>query len=111
MEVADRISVMRDGKLVGTYPASSLDSTNWRPDDRQRFATASAASRPAEAPALEVSIHRRASIRIFSVTSSGESPRLRLLGSGGRTVLSLFGMSNRQWGNPRHGKVVNFTAP
>lgn len=26
MEVADRISVMRDGKLVGTYPASELDS-------------------------------------------------------------------------------------
>ncbi|STD27987.1 Ribose import ATP-binding protein RbsA [Edwardsiella tarda] len=26
MEVADRISVMRDGKLVGTWPASELDS-------------------------------------------------------------------------------------
>ncbi|MGY2796208.1 simple sugar transport system ATP-binding protein [Ewingella americana] len=114
MEVADRISVMRDGKLVGTYPASQLDSNELAfLMTGQRFSYSHLPHRaPAEVtPLLEVSHLSRAgqyqdislSLRQGEITSI-----IGLLGSG-RTELcmSLFGMSQPDSGDIKvNGKKV-----
>src|SRR5476651_1562610 len=114
MEVADRISVMRDGKLVGTYPASDLDSNELAfLMTGQRFSYSHLPQRaPAEAtPLLEVSHLSRTgqyedispSLRQGEITSI-----IGLLGSG-RTELcmSLFGMSQPDSGDIKvNGKKV-----
>lgn len=57
MEVADRISVMRDGKLVGTFPASKLDSDELAflmTGERFTFSHLPARADKNETPLLEV---------------------------------------------------------
>jgi len=116
MEVADRISVMRDGKLVGTYPASELDSNELAfLMTGQRFSYSHLPQRaPAEVtPLLEVSHLTRAgqyqdislSLRQGEITSI-----IGLLGSGRTELcLSLFGMTKPDSGEIRiNGKAVSF---
>jgi simple sugar transport system ATP-binding protein len=116
MEVADRISVMRDGKLVGTYPASELDSNELAfLMTGQRFTYSHLPHRaPANVtPLLEVSqLSRKGQYQNISLAlRQGEiTSIIGLLGSGRTELcLSLFGMSQPDSGEIRvNGNVVQF---
>ncbi len=116
MEVADRISVMRDGKLVGTYPASELDSHELAfLMTGQRFTYSHLPHRaPADVtPLLEISqLSRKGQYHNISLSlRQGEiTSIIGLLGSGRTELcLSLFGMSQPDSGEIRiNGKVVKF---
>lgn len=110
MEVADRISVMRDGKLVGTYPASQLDShelaflmTGQRFHYSQLPALALASTD--SAPLLEVrNLSRRGKYQDINLSlHGGEIVSIVGLLGAGRTelCLSLFGMTRPDSGEIR----------
>ncbi len=116
MEVADRISVMRDGRLVGTYPACDLDSNELAfLMTGQRFTYSHLPHRaPAEVtPLLEVShLSRTGQYQDISLSlRQGEiTSIIGLLGSGRTELcLSLFGMSRPDSGEIRiNGNAVKF---
>ncbi|WP_423060737.1 sugar ABC transporter ATP-binding protein [Citrobacter portucalensis] len=101
MEVADRISVMRDGKLVGTYPASELDSHELAfLMTGQRFHYSPLPERPAieQEPLLELrNLSRRGKYQNINLSlHGGEIVSIVGLLGAGRTelCLSLFGMTH-----------------
>ena len=105
MEVADRISVMRDGKLVGTYPASELDSHELAfLMTGQRFHYSPLPERPAieQEPLLELrNLSRRGKYQNVNLSlHSGEIVSIVGLLGAGRTelCLSLFGMTHPESG-------------
>ncbi|QKJ87976.1 simple sugar transport system ATP-binding protein [Paramixta manurensis] len=110
MEIADRISVMRDGKLVGTWPAQELDSDELAfLMTGQRFTFSHLPERASadETPLLEVRDLSRAgqyqhinlSLRKGEITSI-----VGLLGAGRTELcLSLFGMTQPDSGEIRIG--------
>ncbi|AZI88133.1 sugar ABC transporter ATP-binding protein [Kosakonia sp. CCTCC M2018092] len=108
MEVADRISVMRDGKLVGTWPASELDSHELAYlMTGQRFHYSPLPEKPPvdQPPMLELRhLSRKGKYRDINLSlRSGEIVSIvGLLGSG-RTELcmSLFGMTKPEDGEIR----------
>ncbi|WP_313162745.1 sugar ABC transporter ATP-binding protein [Kosakonia cowanii] len=108
MEVADRISVMRDGKLVGTWPASELDSHELAYlMTGQRFHYSPLPEKPPvdQPPMLELRhLSRKGKYRDINLSlRSGEIVSIvGLLGSG-RTELcmSLFGMTRPEDGEIR----------
>ena len=107
MEVADRISVMRDGKLVGTYPASELDSHELAfLMTGQRFHYSPLPERPAieQEPLLELrNLSRRGKYQnINLLLHGGEIVSIVGLLGAGRTelCLSLFGMTH-----PENGEI------
>ncbi|MEZ3500433.1 sugar ABC transporter ATP-binding protein [Pantoea sp. KPR_PJ] len=113
MEVADRISVMRDGKLVGTWPASELDSHELAfLMTGQRFTYSHLPHRaPADVtPLLEVrQLSRTGQYHNISLSlRQGEiTSIIGLLGSGRTELcLSLFGMSQ-----PDSGEILINGAP
>ncbi|MEC5320637.1 sugar ABC transporter ATP-binding protein [Brenneria populi subsp. brevivirga] len=108
MEVADRISVMRDGRLVGTWPASELDSHELAfLMTGQRFHYSHLPARPpAEStPLLEVrNLSRRGKYRNINLALHGGEivSIVGLLGSGRTELcLSLFGMTVPESGEIR----------
>jgi simple sugar transport system ATP-binding protein len=109
MEVADRISVMRDGKLVGTYPASSLDSNELAfLMTGQRFSYSqlpALASTDRSTPLLEVrNLSRRGKYQDINLSlHGGEIVSIVGLLGAGRTelCLSLFGMTRPDSGEIR----------
>ncbi|SAE76022.1 ABC transporter [Enterobacter cloacae] len=108
MEVADRISVMRDGKLVGTYPASELDSHELAfLMTGQRFHYSPLPERPAieQEPLLELrNLSRRGKYQnINLLLHGGEIVSIVGLLGAGRTelCLSLFGMTHPESGEIR----------
>ena len=107
MEVADRISVMRDGKLVGTYPASELDSHELAfLMTGQRFHYSPLPERPAieQEPLLELrNLSRRGKYQNINLSlHGGEIVSIVGLLGAGRTelCLSLFGMTH-----PENGEI------
>lgn len=108
MEVADRISVMRDGKLIGTWPASELDSHELAYlMTGQRFHYSPLPEKPPveQPPMLELRhLSRKGKYRDINLAlRSGEIVSIvGLLGSG-RTELcmSLFGMTKPEDGEIR----------
>ncbi|WLI78627.1 sugar ABC transporter ATP-binding protein [Kosakonia sp. H02] len=108
MEVADRISVMRDGKLIGTWPASELDSHELAYlMTGQRFHYSPLPEKPSveQPPMLELRhLSRKGKYRDINLAlRSGEIVSIvGLLGSG-RTELcmSLFGMTKPEDGEIR----------
>lgn len=108
MEVADRISVMRDGMLVGTWPASELDSHELAYlMTGQRFHYSPLPEKPPvdQPPMLELRhLSRKGKYRDINLSlRSGEIVSIvGLLGSG-RTELcmSLFGMTKPEDGEIR----------
>lgn len=115
MEVADRISVMRDGKLIGTWPASELDSHElaFRMTG-QRFTYSQLPPLAAKAtPLLEVKkLSRGEQYRNIDLTlHEGEIVSITGLLGAGRTelCLSLFGMTQPESGEICvAGKAVHF---
>ncbi|MFS3558864.1 sugar ABC transporter ATP-binding protein [Citrobacter braakii] len=108
MEVADRISVMRDGKLVGTYPASELDSHELAfLMTGQRFHYSPLPERPAieQEPLLELrNLSRRGKYQNINLSlHGGEIVSIVGLLGAGRTelCLSLFGMTHAESGEIR----------
>ncbi|WP_158782547.1 sugar ABC transporter ATP-binding protein [Pantoea sp. BAV 3049] len=114
MEVADRISVMRDGKLVGTYPTSDLNSDELAfLMTGQRFAFSHLPQRAdsSEMPLLEVNnLSKKGQYQSVSLSlRRGEITSVVGLLGAGRTelCLSLFGMSQPDSGEIRvEGKPV-----
>ncbi|WP_454122035.1 sugar ABC transporter ATP-binding protein [Kosakonia sp. Marseille-Q7440] len=108
MEVADRISVMRDGKLVGTWPASELDSHELAYlMTGQRFHYSPLPEKPPvdQPPMLELRhLSRKGKYRDINLSLRGGEivSIVGLLGSG-RTELcmSLFGMTKPEDGEIR----------
>lgn len=105
MEVADRISVMRDGKLVGTWPASELDSHELAfLMTGQRFHYSPLPEKPpvSQAPMLELrNLSRPGKYQDINLSlRSGEIVSIVGLLGAGRTelCLSLFGMTHPQSG-------------
>ncbi|EMO0473602.1 sugar ABC transporter ATP-binding protein [Pluralibacter gergoviae] len=101
MEVADRISVMRDGKLVGTWPAQELDSHELAfLMTGQRFHYSPLPEKPpaAQAPMLELRhLTRKGKYQDINLSlRSGEIVSVVGLLGAGRTelCLSLFGMTH-----------------
>lgn len=100
MEVADRISVMRDGKLVGTWPASELDSHELAflmTGQRFHYSPLPPLPPAEQAPLLEVrNLSRGEKYRNVNLAlRSGEIVSIVGLLGAGRTelCLSLFGMT------------------
>ena len=114
MEVADRISVMRDGKLVGTYPASELDSHELAfLMTGQRFHYSPLPEKPSveQEPMLELrNLSRKGKYQDINLSlRSGEIVSIVGLLGAGRTelCLSLFGMTHPESGEIRiNGKPV-----
>jgi simple sugar transport system ATP-binding protein len=105
MEVADRISVMRDGKLVGTWPASELDSHELAfLMTGQRFHYSPLPAQPPadKAPLLETcNLSRRGKYHNINLSlRGGEIVSIVGLLGAGRTelCLSLFGMTRADSG-------------
>ncbi|WP_218921165.1 ATP-binding cassette domain-containing protein, partial [Piscirickettsia salmonis] len=113
MEVADRISVMRDGKLVGTWPASELDSHELAflmAGQRFHYSPLPPLPPAEQAPLLEVrNLSRGEKYRNVNLALRGGEivSIVGLLGSG-RTelALSLFGMTR-----PDSGKLYLDSKP
>lgn len=108
MEVADRISVMRDGQLVGTYPASELDSHELAfLMTGQRFHYSQLPAQPAveSTPLLEVcGLTRRGKYHNINLAlRAGEIVSIVGLLGAGRTelCLALFGMAHPDGGEIR----------
>ena len=108
MEVADRISVMRDGKLVGTYPASDLDSHELAfLMTGQRFHYSPLPQRPTieQEPLLELrNLSRRGKYQNINLSLHGGEivSIVGLLGAGRPELcLSLFGMTHPESGEIR----------
>ncbi|SCC26627.1 simple sugar transport system ATP-binding protein [Kosakonia oryzendophytica] len=108
MEVADRISVMRDGKLIGTWPASELDSNELAYlMTGQRFHYSPLPEKPPveQQPMLELRhLSRKGKYRNINLTlRSGEIVSIVGLLGAGRTELcmSLFGMTR-----PEDGEIL-----
>lgn len=108
MEVADRISVMRDGKLVGTFPASELDSHELAfLMTGQRFHYSPLPQRPTieQEPLLELrNLSRRGKYQNINLSlHGGEIVSIVGLLGAGRTelCLSLFGMTHPESGEIR----------
>ena len=108
MEVADRISVMRDGKLVGTYPASELDSHelaflmtgqrfHYSPlpeksfDDREPLLELRNLSRRGKYQNINLSLHGGEIVSIVGLLGAGRT----------ELCLSLFGMTQPESGEMR----------
>lgn len=108
MEVADRISVMRDGKLVGTYPASELDSHelaflmtgqrfHYSPlpeksfDDREPLLELRNLSRRGKYQNINLSLHGGEIVSIVGLLGAGRT----------ELCLSLFGMTHPESGEMR----------
>ncbi|WP_145482215.1 sugar ABC transporter ATP-binding protein [Yersinia aldovae] len=115
MEVADRISVMRDGKLIGTWPASELDSHELAfLMTGQRFTYSPLPPLATKAvPLLEVrKLSRGTQYRNIDLTlHQGEIVSITGLLGAGRTelCLSLFGMTQPDSGELRvAGEPVHF---
>lgn len=113
MEVADRISVMRDGKLVGTWPARELDSHELAfLMTGQRFHYAPLPEKPPveQAPLLELrGLSRRGKYENINLALRGGEivSVVGLLGSGRTELcLTLFGMTQ-----PERGEIVLNGAP
>jgi len=108
MEVSDRISVIRDGKLVGTYAASKLDSDElaWLMTG-QRFSFSHLPERAdrCDTPLLEVrNLSRRNQYQQINLQlRSGEITAIVGLLGAGRTelCLSLFGITR-----PDSGEII-----
>ncbi|MFI8417274.1 sugar ABC transporter ATP-binding protein [Serratia sp. NPDC078593] len=108
MEVADRISVIRDGKLVGTYPAIELDSHELAfLMTGQRFHYSHLPARPVvdSTPLLEVcNLSRGDKYRHINLALRGGEivSIVGLLGAGrSELCLSLFGMTSPDSGEIR----------
>lgn len=108
MEVADRISVMRDGKLIGTWPANALDSHELAflmTGQRFSFTPLPALAAPTQTPLLEVRHLTRAGVYkdINLSLQRGEITAIIGLLGAGRTelCLSLFGMTR-----PDSGQIL-----
>lgn len=108
MEVADRISVMRDGKLVGTYPASELDSHELAflmTGQRFHYSQLPPRADTDGAPRLEVrNLSRRGKYQDINLSlHGGEIVSIVGLLGAGRTelCLSLFGMTRPDSGEIR----------
>lgn len=106
MEVADRISVMRDGKLVGTFPASELDSDELAflmTGQRFTFSHLPARADSSETPLLEVhNLSRKGEYHSVNLSlRRGEITTIVGLLGAGRTelCLSLFGMTQPDSGS------------
>ncbi|WP_213993081.1 sugar ABC transporter ATP-binding protein [Sodalis sp. dw_96] len=100
MEIADRISVMRDGKLIGTWPASELDRDELAflmTGQRFTFSHLPARASTEETPLLEVkNLSRAGQYRNVNLAlRRGEIISIIGLLGAGRTelCLSLFGMT------------------
>ncbi|SKC22627.1 simple sugar transport system ATP-binding protein [Kosakonia radicincitans] len=114
MEVADRISVMRDGKLIGTWPANELDSHELAYlMTGQRFHYSPLPEKPPvdQTPMLELRhLSRKGKYRDINLAlRSGEIVSIVGLLGAGRTELcmSLFGMTHPEDGEIRiNGKPV-----
>lgn len=101
MEVADRISVMRDGKLVGTFPAAELDSHELAflmTGQRFHYSPLPEKQLANQAPLLELRhLSRKGKYQDISLTLRGGEivSIVGLLGSGRTELcLSLFGMTH-----------------
>lgn len=108
MEVADRISVMRDGKLVGTYPASELDSHELAflmTGQRFHYSPLPEKSFDSHEPLLELrNLSRRGKYQNINLSlHGGEIVSIVGLLGAGRTelCLSLFGMTHPESGEIR----------
>ncbi|URQ60898.1 sugar ABC transporter ATP-binding protein [Pantoea alhagi] len=108
MEVADRISVMRDGKLVGTFPAPELNSHELAfLMTGQRFHYSPLPEKPPaeQAPMLELrGLSRKDKYHNINLSlRSGEIVSIVGLLGAGRTelCLSLFGMTQPESGEIR----------
>ncbi|WP_034916169.1 sugar ABC transporter ATP-binding protein [Erwinia sp. 9145] len=108
MEVADRISVMRDGKLVGTWPASDLNSDELAflmTGQRFEFSHLPARADKSETPLLEITnLTRKGQYQSVNLSlRRGEITSLVGLLGAGRTelCLSLFGMTQPDSGEIR----------
>ncbi|RTF22439.1 sugar ABC transporter ATP-binding protein [Serratia marcescens] len=114
MEVADRISVMRDGKLVGTWPASELDSHELAflmTGQRFHYSPLPPLPPAEQAPLLEVrNLSRGEKYRNVNLAlRGGEIVSIVGLLGAGRTelCLSLFGMTRPDSGEIRiEGQAV-----
>lgn len=114
MEVADRISVMRDGKLVGTFPAAELNSHDLAfLMTGQRFHYSPLPEKPPaeQAPMLELhGLSRKGKYHNINLSlRSGEIVSIVGLLGAGRTelCLSLFGMTQPESGEIRiNGRAV-----
>ncbi len=114
MEVADRISVMRDGKLVGTWPASELDSHELAflmTGQRFHYSPLPPLPPAEQAPLLEVrNLSRGEKYRNVNLAlRGGEIVSIVGLLGAGRTelCLSLFGMTRPDSGEIRiEGRTV-----
>ncbi len=113
MEVADRISVMRDGKLVGTWPASELNSDELAylmTGQRFAFNHLPPRANPDETPLLEVrNMSRSGQYHNINLTlRKGEITAIVGLLGAGRTelCLSLFGITRPDSGEIRLGGQV-----
>nr|WP_024965210.1 sugar ABC transporter ATP-binding protein [Pantoea sp. IMH] len=114
MEVADRISVIRDGKLVGTWPASELNSDELAfLMTGQRFAFSHLPHRAdsSETPLLEIkNLTRKGEYQSVNLSLRGGEivSVVGLLGAGRTELcLSLFGMTQPDSGEIRiAGKPV-----
>lgn len=100
MEVADRISIMRDGRLVGTFPASELNSDELAflmTGQRFTFSHLPARADSSETPLLEVrNLSRKGEYHSVNLSlRRGEITTIVGLLGAGRTelCLSLFGMT------------------
>lgn len=104
MEVADRISVMRDGKLVGTWPASELDDHElaWlMTGQRFHFTRLPEKNFTAVPPLLEIRTSRKGRYQNINLSlCGGEIVSIVGLLGAGRTelCLSLFGMTQPEQG-------------
>lgn len=106
MDVADRISVMRDGKLLGTWPASELDSHELAylmTGQRFHFSPLPQVERTKQAPLLELrNLSRPGKYHNINLSLyGGEIVSIVGLLGAGRTELcmSLFGMTRPQSGD------------
>ena len=114
MEVADRISVMRDGQLVGTFAAAELDSHELAfLMTGQRFHYSPLPEKPSaeQAPLLELrGLSRKGKYHNINLSlRSGEIVSIVGLLGAGRTelCLSLFGMTRPESGEMRiNGRAV-----
>ncbi|HGO4787418.1 TPA: sugar ABC transporter ATP-binding protein [Klebsiella pneumoniae] len=113
MEVADRISVMRDGKLVGTWPASELDDHElaWlMTGQRFHFTRLPEKNFTAVPPLLEIrNLSRKGRYQNINLSlCGGEIVSIVGLLGAGRTelCLSLFGMTQ-----PEQGEILRDGIP
>ncbi len=117
LEIASRVTVIRDGRLVGVYPTAGMTQSRLTElMTGQNFdASVSAQDRSGAAPVLEVrGLTRRGEYSdIDLIVRRGEVVGLTGLIGAGRTELghTLFGMTRADAGEIRlHGDPVQFTS-